>query len=170
MTEKPRGTRQESQETYLSGPELLNVWEREFIKTEQKLNLFSNLNSLVDVIRTSGMRTKIANKRDEEFPNLYFDHWEKSWALLKWRALLEAVDRRAKGDKDILIAYSIPHNQPEDYQERLIFVFLTKPKPYRTSTFLSSLTSIVSRKDLMALLGNSDQLPKLPKRKTFYFD
>lgn len=126
------------------------------------------MNSLVNVIRTSGLRAKIAKKRDEEFPDLDFGYWRRSWNLLKWKGLFEAVERHAKGDKKILIAYSIDDEQPKNYQERLTFVFLTEPKPYRTSTALSNLTRIISKEELMTLLGKSDQLPELPEAKSFY--
>jgi len=169
MSAEHRTVRIELQEARLVGPELLNVWEGEFIGAEQKLNSSSNLNSLVDVVRTSSLRAKIAKERDEEFPELYFDEWKRKWALLKWRALLEAIERRDRGDKKILIAYSIDDKQPENYQERLTFVFLTEPKPYRASTALSNLTRIVSKEDLMASLGRSDQLPNLPKPRRFNF-
>lgn len=169
MVERGSRIRTETQEAQLFGPELLNVWEAEFIDAEQKLNSSPNLNSLVDVIRTSGLRAKIAKKRDEEFTDLYFDYWNRSWALLKWRGLLEAVERRAKGDKKILIACTIDDEQPENYQERLAFVFLTEPKPYRTVTSLSNLTGIIPREDLITLLGRSDELPELRKARKFYF-
>ena len=87
---------------------------------------------------------------------------------MKWKSLLEAIKRRSERDKKILIAYSIDDKQPENYQKRLTFVFLTEPKPYRTSTALSDLTSIIPREDLMASLGKSDQLPELPKPRRFY--
>lgn len=116
------------------------------------------------------MRAKIAKRRDEEFPNLDFYHWERSWALLKWRGLLEAVERRSKGDKKILISHGVARQEVEDYKNRLIFVFLTKPTPYRTETALLNLTRIVSREDLLALLGEPDKLPQLPEPKRFYFD
>lgn len=89
------------------------------------------MNSFVDVIRTSGIRAKIAKRRDEEFPDLDFDSWMRSWHLLRWKGLLKAVERRAKGDRRILIAYSIDNKQPENCLERLTFIFLTKPNPSR---------------------------------------
>lgn len=165
--EHNRTIRQESQDTQLFGPELLNVWEGEYIGAEQKLNSSSSLNSLVDVIRTSGLRAKLAKEGEKEFPGLDFRNWTHSWSVLKSQALAEAIRRRGKGNKKILIAYSIDNEQPEYYRERLIFVFLTEPTPYRTSTALSNLTRIVPREDLMASLGNSDKLPELPQPKRF---
>ena len=162
-----RAIRKERSEAQLFGPELLNVWEGESTSAEQKLNSSSSLNSLVDVIRTSGLRAKIARERDKEFPDLYFNEWQRSWNSLKYRALVETIKRRDRGDKKILIAYSIDDQQPERYQERLTFVFLTEPKPYRTSTALSNLTRITPKEDLMASLGESDQLPELPKARRF---
>jgi len=169
VEQRDRAIREEVREARLFGPELLDVWEGEFIRAEQTLNSSSDLNSLVDVIRTSGLRAKIAKARDKEYPDLYFDYWKGSWALLKWRALVETTWRRGKGDGRILIAYSIDDQQPEDYQERLTFVFKTEPKPYRTATALSNLTRIVSEEDLMESLGESDQLPELPEARRFDF-
>lgn len=167
MRERHRGLRKESLEAQLHGLELLNVWEGEFIDAEQKLNS-SSLNGLVDVIRTSSLRAKLAKERDREFLWIELQHWTHRWSVLKSRALTEAIQRRGKGDGKILIAYSIDDQQPEAYQERLTFVFLTEPKPYRTSTALSNLTRIVSKEDLLALLGESDELPELPKPRRFY--
>ncbi len=170
MKEKHRTIRKDFQEAQLFGPELLNVWEGESITAEQKLNSSSSLNSLVDVIRTSGIRAKIAKRRDEEFPDLDFDSWKRSWNLLKWRALFETIKRRANGDKRILINFNINADEAEPYQERLIFVFLTGQSPFRTETAFSNLRRLASGEELIELLGEFDQLPKLPKPKIFYFD
>lgn len=166
--EDNRTIREKSQEAQLFGPELLNVWEGEYIGAEQRLNSSSSLNSLVDVIRTSGIRAKIAKKRDEEFPDLDFDSWKRSWALLKWRALFEAINRRSRGDKRILINLNINEEESEQYQERLTFVFLTGLTPYRTETAFSNLRRLTSREELIKPLGEFDELPILPEPRRFY--
>ncbi len=168
MKERHRKIRKESEESSLDIPELIGIWEEEIIKVEQKLNSSPELDDLVDVIRTSGLRAKIGRERDREFLGPEFQHWTHDWSTLKSQALIEAIYQRSKGNKKILIAYSIDDKQPENYQERLTFVLLTEPKPYRTSTALSNLTRIVSREDLMASLGKSDELPELPKPRRFY--
>ncbi len=170
MTEKyKRGLRKEIQEAQLFGPELLNIWEGEYTSAEQKLNSSSSLNSLIDVIRTSGLRAKIARERDEEFPDLCFDEWQRSWASLKYRALVDAIKLRAGGDKKILISRNVVRQEVKKYNDRLVFVFLTGPKPYRTETALSNLTGIIPEEDLMTALGESDQLPELPEARRFDF-
>ncbi len=160
MNEKPQGIRQEHKEAYLSNIKLLNVWETEVAKTEQKLNS-PELNDLVDVVRSSGLRATLGRERDKKFLRGDFRHWTRRWSYLKSRALVEAIWRRGKRDTRILIAYSIDDEQLKNYRERLTFVFLIEPKPYRTSTALSNLTRIISKEYLMASLGQSDQLPTL---------
>ncbi len=167
MVEQDNTIRKESRESQLVGSELLNVWEGEFIGAEQELDSSSNLNSLVDVIRTSGIRGKIAKKRDEEFPDLDFDYWKRRWNLLKWRALFEAIKRRAKGEKKILIGFNINAEEDKPYQKRLIFVFLTERNPFRTETAFSNLKRLTSREELTELLGEFDQLPNLREPKEF---
>lgn len=168
MKEKPRKIREVGGEANLGIPDLIDVWEEEIIKAEQILSSSPELNDLVDVIRTSGLRAKIGRERDKEFLGPELQHWTHSWSILKSQALIEAIYRRSKGNKKILVAYSIDDKQLENYQERLTFVFLIGPNPYRTSTALLNLTRIVSGEDLMALLGEFDQLPKLPESKRFF--
>ncbi len=167
MNERRRGPRQESMEAYFSTSRLLNAWEKEIAGTRQRLDS-PNLEDLVGVVRSSGLRAELAIRRDRKFLADDFDNWIFLWSNLKYAGLIKALHLRVKGDGRILVARHIDPVQPEEHRERFTFVFLTEPRPYRTSVSVHNLSSIVSRKTLMSSLGQPDKLPYLLKPRKFY--
>jgi len=142
--------RVESRERRLGNDDLEHLWDRNLAEAQQQVESSMNINEMVQLLSDANFSIELAKIRQ-------LKPWDKSWALIKYQIMVDAIEHRARGVEDIEVGVFPPPSETDSHMKEIVVGFLVKPKTYYTRTSLQSLSKILPRNQILVLVGYPDE-------------